>query len=143
PQMEGDARQLQQLFQNLIGNALKYRNTTVHTEVQVTGRLLSPSDPMPVEAGLPEGKWYLVEVRDNGIGFDMHYSSKIFQVFQRLHGRAEYEGSGIGLAIVQKVATRHGGMVRALSEPGNGATFQVLLPVDFLNIKIPVPSNQS
>ncbi|RYY65582.1 MAG: hypothetical protein EOO12_06635 [Chitinophagaceae bacterium] len=135
PKLEGDARQLQQLFQNLLGNAIKYRSEERKPVISVSGRLLPPGDEAPAAAGLPGDGWYLVEVRDNGIGFDMQYASKIFQVFQRLHGRAEYEGSGIGLAIVQKVAFRHGGAVRALSQPDEGATFQVLLPVEALKIQ--------
>jgi signal transduction histidine kinase len=69
-----------------------------------------------------------VEVADNGIGFDEKHADRIFQVFQRLHGRGEYEGTGVGLAICKKIADRHGGTITAHSAPGQGATFVVLLP---------------
>ncbi|RYY89820.1 MAG: hypothetical protein EOO15_05010 [Chitinophagaceae bacterium] len=139
PTLEGDPRQLQQLFQNLLSNAIKYRNTDRNPIVEVSGRLLHPGDALHPDDSPGAGAWYLVEVRDNGIGLDMQYAGKIFQVFQRLHGRAEYEGSGIGLSIVQKVAARHGGVVRVASEPGNGAAFRLLLPVELLHIEQPRP----
>ncbi|RYY38396.1 MAG: hypothetical protein EOO08_14870 [Chitinophagaceae bacterium] len=135
--LQGDPRQLQQLFQNLLGNALKYRNGDVQPLIEVSGRRLKSGDELHPDDSPGAGDWYLVEVRDNGIGFDMQYAAKIFQVFQRLHGRAEYEGSGVGLAIVQKVAARHGGYVRAQSEPGKGAAFRLLLPIESLSIEVP------
>ncbi|RYZ23186.1 MAG: two-component sensor histidine kinase [Chitinophagaceae bacterium] len=143
PRLEADARQLQQLFQNLIGNALKYHRPGVPSLVSVSGRVLRPGDP--AREGLPAsvaGDWFAIEVRDNGIGFEQKYATRIFQVFQRLHGRAEYEGSGIGLAIVQKVANRLGGVVRATSEPGEGAVFEVLLPVKPLGIAAVAPASR-
>jgi light-regulated signal transduction histidine kinase (bacteriophytochrome) len=68
-------------------------------------------------------------VEDNGIGFDVKYIDRIFTIFQRLHGRGEYEGTGIGLALCQKIAERHGGAITATSRPGQGSTFTVTLPV--------------
>ena len=70
-----------------------------------------------------------LSVEDNGIGFDEQYAAKVFDVFQRLHGRGEYEGTGMGLAIVRKIAERHGGSAKAYSEAGKGATFVVTLPL--------------
>ena len=70
-----------------------------------------------------------ITLKDNGIGFEQKYADRIFQVFQRLHGRSQYEGTGIGLAIVQKVVDNHGGAVTARSQPGQGASFTVYLPV--------------
>jgi signal transduction histidine kinase/CheY-like chemotaxis protein len=119
PIVFGDPTQLRQLFQNLIGNGLKYHRPGVPPEVRVTGRVLA-------EGGDPVCE---VTVADNGIGFDEKYLDRIFQVFQRLHSRDEYEGTGIGLAICKKIVERHGGTITARSEPGQGATFVVTLPV--------------
>lgn len=130
PKLKGDERQLRQMFQNLIGNAIKYHKKEEPPVVDITCRKVERSDA--AFANLPEGKkeaYYLIEIKDNGIGFEQAYAEKIFQVFQRLHGRNEYEGTGVGLAIVQKVISNHKGYISANSSPGNGATFSVLLPV--------------
>jgi signal transduction histidine kinase len=105
-----------QLFQNLIGNALKFHKPGEAPVVRVWS-----------ETG-GVGKT-AIQVRDNGIGFEMHNLDRIFQPFQRLHGRSEYEGNGIGLALCRKIAERHRGSITARSEPGEGATFIVVLPV--------------
>jgi signal transduction histidine kinase len=81
-------------------------------------------------SGADKDVYWWIEISDNGIGFDPQYKDKIFQLFQRLHGRSEYEGSGIGLAIVQKVVSNHQGYITATGVPSNGATFTVLLPAD-------------
>jgi PAS domain S-box-containing protein len=114
PTIDADALQLRQLFQNLIGNALKFH---------VDGR---PPE-IWVEAVMIGGRW-LLSVRDNGIGFDQAYAEKIFTVFQRLHGRSEYDGTGVGLAICRKIVERHGGTIRATSDDDHGATFLIDLP---------------
>jgi len=127
PIVKGDERQLRQLFQNLISNALKYRKPDVIPEVSIS---LQKSDNK-IETNLPDNSaklYYLIEVKDNGIGFEQEYAEKIFQVFHRLHGRSEYEGTGVGLAIAQKVIHNHNGLIKAQSEPGQGATFSILLP---------------
>jgi signal transduction histidine kinase len=129
PEIEGDERQFRQLFQNLISNSIKYRNKQVPSRITVHGKRLTKTDPLLADfPKLSKEAYHLIEVRDNGIGFEQQYAERIFQVFQRLHSRAEYEGSGIGLAIVQKVVMNHNGFVRAIGSPGNGAVFQVLLP---------------
>jgi len=119
PEVEVDEAQMRQLFQNLIGNALKFRQAGVKPSVRVRGR---------VEARLGVDH-AIIEVQDNGIGFDDRYSERIFQVFQRLHGKSEFEGTGIGLAICKKIVERHDGRIHARSKPGEGAQFIVELPV--------------
>ncbi len=114
--IEGDKTQFRQLFQNLIGNALKYQQANLPPVVEVKGRKLP-------------GKIYEITVRDNGIGFDEKYAERIFQPFVRLHGRHEYEGTGIGLATCEKIVARHGGRITAKSSPGEGSIFIVQLPL--------------
>ena len=118
PAVDADPSQVRQLFQNLVGNALKFHRPGVPPVVTVR------AEPLPDDAG------YRFTVADNGIGFEPKYTARIFQVFQRLHGREEYEGTGVGLAICKKIVERHGGTVTATSEPGRGSTFVVTLPAD-------------
>jgi signal transduction histidine kinase len=127
--VQGDERQLQQLFQNLIGNALKYRKPGVPPVVRIRCSKVRENEPLPVALPQPgKGSYFLIEVKDNGIGFEQEHAEKIFQIFQRLHGRAEYQGTGVGLAIVKRVADNHNGFVSASGMPGEGAVFHVLLP---------------
>ena len=114
PEVEADPVQMRQLFQNLIGNALKFHRPDVPPVVTVSAE--------------PDGDGWAVTVADNGIGFDDKYAGRIFQVFQRLHGRDEYDGTGVGLAICRKIVDRHGGAITARGRPGEGATFVVALP---------------
>ena len=105
--------QILQLFQNLIGNALKYHNSK------------SPE----IEVGFEEEPhFYRFYVKDNGIGIDPKYFNKIFIVFQRLHNKSEYSGTGIGLSICKKIVNHHGGRIWVESQPGEGATFYFTLP---------------
>lgn len=127
PVVRGHGRQLQQLFQNLISNALKYNKPGVAPQVSITSRMATGAD-LPVEAGDGTKAYHLIQVRDNGIGFEQQYAERIFQMFQRLHGRSEYPGTGVGLSIVRKVAENHSGYVTAESTPGEGALFKVFLP---------------
>jgi NO-binding membrane sensor protein with MHYT domain/signal transduction histidine kinase len=113
PTVRADATQLAQLFQNLIGNAIKYRNEH-RPEIRV--------------AAVPNGDQYVFSVRDNGIGIDPQYFERIFQMFQRLHNRSDYSGTGIGLAICRKIVERHGGRIWVESQPGQGATFLFSIP---------------
>jgi PAS domain S-box-containing protein len=130
PGIDADPTQMRMVLQNLISNALKFRRKDVAPEITITGRLVErPTGPASVTG--PE--LCEIEVRDNGIGFDMKYVERIFQIFQRLHGRTEYEGTGIGLATCRKIVERHGGTVVARSEPGAGSTFVVRLPVKHQN----------
>lgn len=125
PMVQGDALQLRQLFQNLISNALKFVQPGVHPRIQIRSRRVTGKD---LPAGLV-GRYEVIEIADNGIGFDEQYRDRIFGAFQRLHNRAEYEGTGIGLAIVKRVVELHKGHITAESTPGKGSTFTVYLPV--------------
>jgi two-component system sensor kinase FixL len=126
PKIQADPMQIRQLLQNLIGNALKFQPPGVKPQVQIAARLVEPTDEYSVGgATLCE-----LTVQDNGIGFDEKYLEKIFAVFQRLHNRQEYEGTGIGLAVCRRIVDRHGGSITARSKPGEGATFIVQLPVN-------------
>jgi signal transduction histidine kinase len=106
---------MRQLLQNLVGNGLKFHKPGVPPRVELSGRATN-------------GNAQIV-VSDNGIGFDEKYADRIFTMFERLHGRAAYEGTGIGLAICRKIAHRHGGDIRAWGTVGEGARFVVTLPV--------------
>jgi light-regulated signal transduction histidine kinase (bacteriophytochrome) len=113
PTLSGDPSELTQLFQNLIANALKF-----HGDERPVIRVTAESS----EAG------WLFSVRDNGIGIDPEYADRIFSMFQRLHSRGEYPGTGIGLAICQKIIERYGGRIWVESEQGKGAAFFFTLP---------------
>lgn len=115
PQLEANRVQLVQLFQNLIGNALKFR---------------APDRPPRIHIGVQrEGRFWRFNVRDNGIGIESEYLERIFIIFQRLHARNDYPGTGIGLAICKKIVDKHGGEIHAESTPGEGTTFSFTLPV--------------
>ena len=114
PTLVVDRVQFTQLFQNLVGNAIKFHNDTP-PHVQVA-------------AERKNGE-YILSVKDNGIGIDPEYADRIFMIFQRLHDRSEYKGTGIGLAICRKIVERHGGRIWVESEPGQGATFYFTVPV--------------
>jgi PAS domain S-box-containing protein len=128
PTVKGNKRQMQQLLQNLLSNALKYTKPGVAPQVHIACQKVRAGE---AKAGLPvdgDTPYYLLEVRDNGIGFEPAEAERIFNVFTRLHGNAEYKGTGIGLSIVRKVVENHNGFVWAESTPGEGAAFKVLLP---------------
>ncbi|MFZ0942517.1 MAG: ATP-binding protein [Syntrophobacteraceae bacterium] len=115
PEIEADETQMLQLFQNLVGNALKYRSGQ-SLRIRISAK--------------QDGRGYCeLFVEDNGIGFEQQYAERIFKPFQRLHNHTEYEGAGMGLAICRKIAERHGGSIRAESEPGKGSVFIIRLPV--------------
>jgi signal transduction histidine kinase len=128
PSVDADPLQMRQLLQNLIGNALKYKRTGVFPVVRVTAKTLFNDPSMPwVDPSRPACQ---IVVEDNGIGFDEIYSERIFTIFQRLHGRNEYEGTGIGLAVCRKIVERHGGTITAKSTLGEGSKFTVTLPIE-------------
>jgi light-regulated signal transduction histidine kinase (bacteriophytochrome) len=122
PVIDAEALQMRQLLQNLMGNALKFRRPEEPPVVKVEAEIISGP-------GTPPQQLCKLMVSDNGIGFDEKYLDRIFNVFQRLHTRNEYEGTGMGLAITKKIALYHGGEITAKSTPGHGATFIVTLPV--------------
>lgn len=125
PEVQGHKRQLEQLFQNLLANALKYNRTDVTPQIQVTTRITTGE-----KAGLVPGiHYHVITIRDNGIGFEQAHAGKIFEMFQRLHGKNEYAGTGVGLSIAQKIAENHDGRITAESAPGEGAAFHLFLPV--------------
>lgn len=129
PTVRGDASQLSQLFQNLVANALKFRRTGVAPVVRVEAHSIETTAlPSLVKPAQAVGRYYRIDVIDNGIGFDEKHVDRIFEVFQRLHTQTEFSGTGIGLAICEKIVANHGGAIRATSQPGQGATFSVYLP---------------
>lgn len=128
PTLDADPLQMRQLLQNLIANGLKFHRPEVPSLVRVRGRLFPAGAEGRNGDGQPESLCEIA-VEDNGIGFEEIYLDRIFEVFQRLHGRNEYEGTGMGLAICRKIVERHGGHITARSTPGQGATFLVTLPV--------------
>ena len=127
PVVDADAGQMRQLIQNLISNALKFHAPAVKPEVMVSAKVLDNADSLA--GSMPGEEICQVVVRDNGIGFDEQYLDRIFLVFQRLHSRSAFEGTGIGLAVCRKIAERHGGTISAKSAEGDGATFIVTLPM--------------
>jgi light-regulated signal transduction histidine kinase (bacteriophytochrome) len=131
PVIKGNRRQIQQLFQNLIGNALKYSKAGQAPVINITSRTVKGRDT-EAKFTAEEGNslYHLIEVKDNGIGFEQKYSEDIFNIFTRLHGLADYAGSGVGLSIVRRVVENHRGYIWANSRQGEGSTFSVLLPVD-------------
>jgi two-component system sensor histidine kinase/response regulator len=115
PAVEGDATVMRQVWTNLIGNALKYSAKRPQPHVQINGRIAKQQA--------------IYQVRDNGAGFDMRYADKLFGVFQRLHSTEDFAGTGVGLAIVQRIIARHGGRIWAQSAPDQGACFEFSIPI--------------
>jgi PAS domain S-box-containing protein len=132
PTLEADSLQMRQLFQNLISNALKFRKPDETPCVRICSeqREGTPDDSSSWNpaSGDEATIWHEIRVQDNGIGFEEKYLDRIFTIFQRLHGRGAYEGTGVGLAVCRKIVDRHGGTITAHSEPDRGATFIVTLP---------------
>ena len=118
PQLTGYKRQISQLFQNLLSNALKYSKADVLPRIEIAAR-------KEVENGK---EYHVVGIADNGIGFEQKYAENIFQMFTRLHGKSAYSGTGVGLSIVKKVVENHEGFIRVQSRPGEGSLFRVFLP---------------
>jgi light-regulated signal transduction histidine kinase (bacteriophytochrome) len=131
PTLKGHQRQLQQLFENLIANALKYSKPGVAPRVSITSEIMSGDAISPPNAVISKNKAYhFIQVRDNGIGFDQKDAERIFNVFTRLHGNNEYRGTGVGLSIALKVVQNHHGYIWAESKPNEGSTFKMLFPAE-------------
>ena len=124
PVIEANAMQMKQLFSNLLHNALKFRNKNVTPEIKISLTTLEPN----AKENPSNTPFCKIEIQDNGIGFEQEYSEKIFLMFQRLNARAEYPGSGVGLAICKKIVENHQGKIYAKSLPDKGSVFTILLP---------------
>lgn len=126
PVVEGDESQLRQLFLNLLSNALKFKRPDNPPVVSVkVEQCQAPATHLEDITS----DWLKITISDNGIGFEQNYSEKIFTPFQRLHSRAEYQGTGIGLSVCRRIVERHGGQITAQGEVNKGATFTLVLPV--------------
>ncbi|TCS89163.1 PAS domain S-box-containing protein [Anseongella ginsenosidimutans] len=121
PVINARTGQIRQLFQNLISNAIKFSRDDLPPEIHINSQVPDPEKK--------SDKRIKITIRDNGIGFDEKYAEKIFVIFQRLHGKTEYEGTGIGLAICKRIIENHNGSITAYSHPGEGATFEITLPL--------------
>ncbi len=128
PRLQADAVQMRQLFQNLISNALKYGPAQGAPRVSIQAHYLDRQG-----RSVPAGRGAVsvrIRVKDNGIGFEPEYAERIFELFQRLHGRDRYDGTGIGLGVCRRIVSLHGGSITAVGCPGAGATFTVALPLE-------------
>jgi len=128
PVVEAISVQMNQLFTNLISNALKFCSKNLKPVITITASRVPKEDILEYTSLNPEVSYYIIQVRDNGIGFDQANADKIFNIFQRLHPMHQYEGTGIGLALCQKIVLNHHGDIYATSTPGHGAVFNVILP---------------
>lgn len=127
PEIEASYTHIKRLFSNLINNAIKFRKQGVPPHIRIKSKPLTKAKLE--EFSLPaDGKYYLISFEDNGIGFEAEYALRIFQIFQRLHGKSEYPGSGIGLAICKKITENHHGIIYAEGFPGKGSKFFLILP---------------
>lgn len=128
PEVEAYASQMKQLFNNLIGNAIKFRKADVPPVINISCSITDHTDypALPMVKGT---RYIKMTVEDNGIGFEQEFSERIFMIFQRLNGKVEYAGSGIGLSICKKITDNHHGFIFAEGVPDKGATFTILLPV--------------
>ncbi|GAA0859232.1 ATP-binding protein [Aliiglaciecola litoralis] len=125
PIISADHSQMNQLFLNLISNSIKFRRVDVPPLIKLTWHSQSLFNELINESE----EWHIIQLTDNGIGFESEFADKIFVPFQRLHGRTEYQGTGIGLAVCRRIVERHGGKIEAKSELGKGAIFEIKLPV--------------
>ena len=126
--VEGIAPQLAQVFQNIISNSLKFIKPDTQPQIEITSQTLM-GNHLPVVGAVAHNTYCVIKITDNGIGFDESYAGKIFDLFQRLHSRTEYKGTGIGLAICKKIVENHSGFIFAKSIEGEGASFFIILPL--------------
>ncbi|MEO5978498.1 MAG: ATP-binding protein [Chryseolinea sp.] len=131
PEVRGERTQMKRLFQNLISNAIKFHKPQELPRVTITGKSVRHTEVMAeLHIKVSAREYARFSVLDNGIGFDEKYADKIFNIFQRLHGRNEYEGTGIGLSICRKIVMNHNGFIIAKSQENVGSEFIIILPVD-------------
>lgn len=128
PKVKGYESQLTQLFQNILSNAIKYTKADVSPEINIYCSIVANKEVKGVRNNDRTKQFHKVEISDNGIGFDNQYAEKIFTIFQRLHGKSEYEGTGIGLAISKAVVNNHNGYISAEGYEGKGAIFTLYFP---------------
>jgi signal transduction histidine kinase len=128
PEIEGYPTQIRQLFNNLLSNALKFRKRDVTPVIEI--KVLEVEESLFQQFQLPKDLDFIrLDFCDNGIGFEQEFSEKIFKMFQRLNGKSEYAGSGVGLSICKRIADNHHGVIYAASKPGEGSVFTVILPL--------------
>ena len=127
PTLNAVPLQLNQLFTNIITNSIKYKKNGVDPIIEIKAEMISASEIQIPESFMADEYWK-IKICDNGIGFDQQYADKIFELFQRLHGRTEYEGTGIGLAICKKIVQNHHGFIEALGQAGIGSTLNIYIP---------------
>lgn len=127
PVIRGIPLQLSQLFSNILSNALKYNDKK--PVIHISAETPSPTEISSYPRLNPEEQYVKLTFADNGIGFEPEFSEKIFKIFQRLHGKQTYSGTGIGLAICKKIVENHNGAIYATGEPNQGANFSVILPL--------------
>ncbi|HXS36061.1 MAG TPA: ATP-binding protein [Flavipsychrobacter sp.] len=127
PVLDGNKGQIRQVFQNIFSNALKFSKPGQDARISVTSKKVAEKSFASQEAA--DGKYCIISIKDNGIGFDEKYLPNIFALFERLHTKDKYEGTGIGMAITKKIIEKHNGLINAISSVGNGAEFLILLPV--------------
>jgi signal transduction histidine kinase len=127
PVVAGNSVQLGQLFSNLISNSLKF--CKINPVIKITAKFIERDQIANVPKSMTDKKYHHIIFQDNGIGFEEQYYKVIFSLFQRLHGKSAYAGTGIGLALCKKIVENHHGFITASSELGKGATFNVYLPV--------------
>lgn len=129
PTINAEPSQMRQLFQNLLSNAYKFKREGVEQHIIVKAYQAKGKDLPWSEELQSMDKYNVIEVMDNGIGFDLQFEEKIFVMFQRLHGRTEFKGTGIGLALCKKIVENHHGLIKVNSVIGEGSTFSVILPI--------------
>jgi len=128
PILEASVPKMHQLFQNLISNALKFVKPNHTPEIRIEAKEANKGELSKLGLDYKNKDYYKITVKDNGIGFEQEYAERIFVIFQRLHGRAEFDGTGLGLAICRKIVENHQGIIMAEGKPNEGATFTIFLP---------------
>ncbi len=139
PTIRCNRGQMRQVFQNIISNALKFAKPDVAPIIQISSRRVGTGGFDGIEQA--DGQWHIISIKDNGIGFEEKYLGHIFALFERLHSKESYDGTGIGLAIAKKILEKHDGLITARSIPGDGAEFLLLLPAGVHSHSTTVPSN--